>query len=180
MEINNGTYPAKLKDYGFRTTKQGDPMLVLVFNVEVAPGEFHVLDWTGTFNIEKAKEFTLKALTTCGFDFNHPQAMTRWADLAMGTMSQVLDIEKTLSIVVENKPFEDRMIPTIKWINSGNSGRFNNLLKPEQVQVMFTGIDVLGAGRALQAKRPVEHQAPMPAAAAPAPRWVTPDTEMPF
>lgn len=67
MEIQPGTYKAKLVDYGMSETSKGDAQIVLKFNVETEDG---IVPMTKFLSLKegKAREFSYRAMSACGFD----------------------------------------------------------------------------------------------------------------
>jgi len=154
VKIENGEYLGKIKNYGFKNTKNGDAMIVVLFDVEVAPDNIQQLDWSGSFK-EKAKPITLKALATMGFDFQAHDAQVKWIEMATGSISGALDVGTPLSLTIENEVYEGKLFPKIRWVNgAGSLGRFRNLFTREEAVQAFAGSDILELGRSLMQQHP--------------------------
>jgi len=161
VKIENGEYLGKIKNYGFKNTKNGDAMVVVLFDVEVGPDNIQHLDWSGSFK-EKAKPITLKALATMGFDFQAHDAQVKWIEMATGPISGALDVGTAVSLTIENEMYDGKLFPKIRWINgAGSLGRFRNLFTRDEAVQAFAGSDILEMGRGLMQQQ--QH----PAAAAP-------------
>lgn len=126
-----GRYEGKILDYGIGETKMGNPQIFVKFKI----GE-KSLTWFGSLS-EKAIEITGKALIACGFKG------TDLSVLADGLNSNALDLDKTLSLVVENEEYKGKTYTKIKWVNELNSGATEKLNKAGAVQKL-SGMNLTG------------------------------------
>jgi hypothetical protein len=122
--IAEGTYKAKITEYGLRETLKKDLMLTIRFTTE--QGES--VNWTGLFSqgSEAATARTMKTLAI--FGFNPDKA----ADLANGVASGVLDSGKEVEIVVIHESNEKgTTYAVVQYVNDTN--KFSQITKEEAV-----------------------------------------------
>jgi len=106
--IEAGTYLATVLSHAIGETKKGDPQAVVSFSVKTGKGP-QKITYYGSFS-EKAMEYTIKNLITCGLKGNNPAG-----DLEIGKeVELVIDIETG----DDNKPRSK-----VKFINQVGSVR---------------------------------------------------------
>jgi hypothetical protein len=108
--IEPGTYTAKIVDYEIEFSSQGNPQVVLLFQVE---GTTDRIRWYGHLT-EKAKNRTYDTLELCGF------RGTSLDDFCGGVASRIIhpiDMKTPFSIVVENEQYQGKTYTKVKWIN---------------------------------------------------------------
>lgn len=135
--IKPGKYVAKIVDYAFRVTKNGDPEPTVRFRWK---DEFNTdleWNWRGSLKEGKAREITLKALKTCGFKGDDLSL------IADGVATGALDTTKELQITVSLKPGTDgKDYPTIDWINEVGGSGFQETINRGQVAALLKGMNL--------------------------------------
>ena len=113
-----GVFQGTIKDYGVSETKGGNPQVFIKFGFE-AEGAEKELTWYGSF-VGGAKDITLKTLIYCGLA---PQMFSQLINFRNGVASNMLDLNKVLSLDVQEEPKQDRsgMRTVIQWVNDPNS-----------------------------------------------------------
>lgn len=145
-QIEAGNYQAKIVDYGIGATKSGDPQVMVLFEFSDAEGQRHELTWFGTLKEGKGQEITLKALLTCGMVGNEVE------NLAEGVLSNVLDVDTPVQIVVEREAGRDQSgsptaqtYPRIKWINRLGGTAFANKLTKHDAKFKMSALNLKAA-----------------------------------
>jgi len=135
--IQPGTFDAKLVDYGMNVAKSGTLMILMKF--ELQDEQNSKIVWQGHLKQGSAHDITLKSLLVCGLKTNDLEAV------AEGPISGVLDMDKTVSIVVEMEAGEDgKSYPRVKWINEvGGAGFKSQITKSDAIQKM-NGMNLKG------------------------------------
>jgi hypothetical protein len=121
--INEGTYTAKINNYGLYMAQSGN--MVCTIRFKTPNDEF--VNWSGVFGSEKATERTMNTLELFGF------VTYRAADLALGRDANVLDLEKEVEIVVVHETNESgKTFPKVQYVNDLN--KFATCSKEEAVR----------------------------------------------
>lgn len=109
-----GVFDAKIKEYGVSEANNGNPQVFIAFNFEFE-GAQKTLTWYGSF-AGGAKKITLKSLIACGLQPQHYGQLVKLHD---GVNSGLLDLNKTLSIDVQQEPKQDGsgMRTVVAWVN---------------------------------------------------------------
>ena len=123
-DIKPGTYLAKITNYGFTLTKDGNMQVSILFSFDTDKQ----LAWFGSLKDGKAFEITMKTLQLMGFD-----GKLAIETLAQGVMSGLLDLDKEYSIKIENEEYEGKITTKIKWINDPNETIEKKFLNFEEV-----------------------------------------------
>lgn len=112
-----GVFQGTIKDYGVSETKSGNPQVFVKFGFE-HEGAAKELTWYGSF-VGGAKDITLKTLIYCGLA---PQMFSQLVNLRNGVASNMLDLNKVLSLDVQEEPKQDGsgMRTVIQWVNDPN------------------------------------------------------------
>ncbi len=123
--FEKGRHSAKVVDYGFKDTNNGDPQIFIALK---GTENNEQITWFGSLKEGKAREITLKTLIICGFTGNTV------AGLAAGLSSNSMDLSKELSIVVNPHEYNGKTSMKVDWINLPNAGIQNRLTQVEAVQ----------------------------------------------
>lgn len=134
---------ANVLDYKVVTSKQGDPMIALRFIC--ADGKSR--DWFGSMHTEGSQAITFKSLIVLGFTGADP------LELAAGVESGLLDVTKTVSLVVEDETYNGKTREKVRWINEVGGGGFKNVIEKDQVK-QFAGMNLKAAFAAQKAILP--------------------------
>ena len=126
--IKAGKYKTKAVDYGVTQTKNGDPMLVVKFEVD---GQS--LFWRGMFG-EKSLPITEKALAALGFESD------RFDVLADGTDSGALNLNLEVVIEVDLETYNGESRPVVKWVNEPGAGGIRNGISRVEAVNLFQGL----------------------------------------
>ena len=105
-----GTFTAKIKDYGISETKAGDPQIFIGFEYMENDIQRN-MTWFGSLKDGKGREITFGALRNCGFSGKS------FYDLAEGSDSGLLDNNRELSIVIQPNEWEGKTTMRISFIN---------------------------------------------------------------
>lgn len=144
MEIQPGTYDARVVDYGVIETKAGKPGVTVKFEFADQDGTMQRLSWWGYFASERNSEITCETLAILGWSTNDP------SDLAQGAGSGILDEEKEVSIVVAPETWEGVTRMKIKYINA-LGGTMERMEKAE-AKKLFNGMNLSGLAAAARKK----------------------------
>lgn len=144
MEIQAGTYDARVVDYGVTSSKAGVPGVYVKFEFEDMDGIRKALSWYGYFKNEKNSEITCNSLAILGWSTNDP------SDLAQGPGSGVLDEENEVSIVIEPNTYEGVTRMQVKYINQ-IGGAVVRMEKAE-AKKLFNGMNLSGLAAAARKK----------------------------
>lgn len=129
-------YTARIKDYGIGTTKAGDPKAMVMFTFKDENGTSVDMTWSGSLREGRAREITIDALLVCGLKGND------LSKLAQGAESGVLDLNRDLSITVEEEEYNGKTYKKIKWINAPGGAGFRDI-DPSTVKKL-TGMNLSG------------------------------------
>ena len=154
--ISQGTFKAKLVDYGIKSTQAGKPQIALAF--EVIEGDtVHNLTWFGSFNEGKAVQNTIKTLmSVCDLWCETSEFENKMGEIAeSGKLSGLLNMDKEYSLVIEHEPDQKGVIRArIKWVNNpGGANKFDELAKGEGKK-LFAGMNLSGTVAAFKAENP--------------------------
>lgn len=120
-DLTAGSYPAQVKEWFFRETKNQKMELNVVFNVCGT----HSYTWRAypEATNEKAREILVKSLRTMGFQGSD------LSDLATNTVD-ALDKSKDLTVALdyEENPENGKVYPRIKWVNEVTRMESNDAL----------------------------------------------------
>lgn len=114
-KYSEGTFEAKVVDYGIAETKAGDPAPFIYLEVAFPDGPAFIT-WRGSFKEGKAREIALKALLACGFRGTDPSVLIDGAD------SGAIPIGTPVSVVVEAEEYQGKTYHKVSWINAPNAG----------------------------------------------------------
>lgn len=132
-----GYYSAKIVNYGVRPTKAGEPNIVIMFEV-TADGAPQRVGWRGSLKEGLGRDITLKALSVCGF-VNYKQFHL----LADGPKSNLLDMKKSVQVVVEHEKATDgtdKKFAKVRWINEEGGGKFKDAMDSANAKVLMEGM----------------------------------------
>ena len=108
-----GKYKARVKNYGIKAVKsgehKGEPAPTIAFEL-IETGE--VVFWQGSFNLGKARDFTMTALSVCGLS-----SVNSLINLADGLPGGALDPSKEVEIDVINETYNDKTFAKVAWVN---------------------------------------------------------------
>jgi len=149
-ELRAGSFDAKVKDYSIGTTKKGDPMAMVRFELFDSEGLAHIITWYGTFGTEKSAEITCEALAICGWSTKNP------ADLAKGKGSGVLSEDKIVSLTIAQDTYDGKTRMKIKYINPVGGGGFRNQMEHSDAVKLFNGLNLAGIAAVAQKKHKKE------------------------
>ena len=122
--MKEGTYPAKVCDYGIGETKTGKPFVGLQFEVE-NEGRIN----TRLFLTEKALDRTIKTLKRLGLSGDDLMVLVN------GPEGKGLDMNREVEIVVEMEASDDgKEYPRVKWINS--YGSLNTVSTSKAIEIV--------------------------------------------
>lgn len=130
--MENGTHQAKVKDYGFKFTKNGTIQIAVVFENDVG----QCLTWFGSLNEGRALSITLDSLALLGYKGQDIDLLNE------GVASNILDINKKVLIKVEEEFYNRKPIKKVKWINE--SGNSFERLDSNQLRAMLNNSNVKG------------------------------------
>jgi len=136
-KITEGSFKARVLDYGLTVTRAGDPQAGVMFKFKDHDGDTHDITWFGSFK-EKAKPFTCASLVTLGFTGDDP------AVIADGPKSNALKLDKTVEIVVKFEEYNNKTTARVAFINECGMNRFQNTMKKAEANLKFDGMN-LGA-----------------------------------
>ena len=122
MMKNKRTYKARVVNYCIVTSKAGDPMVAVVFRYTDTDNAQKDITWRGSLKNEKAQEITIDTLILLGFNG------TELALLANGPVSNVLDTNKDVEIVVGEEDFEGKTHTKVAYVNAVGGGGFKDKL----------------------------------------------------
>ncbi len=132
IDVQPGKYIAKIIDYGIGTTKAGDPTVVVKFGW----GTYSMI-WNGSLKPGKAQEITIKALLRMGLKDDD-----KLENLADGTDSGLLDLEKDVELDVQMDTYDGKTRPKIAWINEVGGGKFKNAMAKDEFKTKLGGLDI--------------------------------------
>lgn len=160
-----GTFKAKILNYTISNTKTGNPQVEILFgyndgDTSSIGGTHHQITWWGHLT-EKATPITLKALDAMGFKGKTDEDFARLADGVEGGM---LDIEKEVSLVLEEDTKEDgKKFVKVRWVNDPNRTQgFKNALTKGEAKVKLGALNLSGQMAMLRAQSPARAEAPKP------------------
>lgn len=127
--LAQGTFKAKIRDYGVKESKAGLPYVVVAFGV----GEETVY-WSGYFS-DKTIEGTKATLTLLGLKGGNLPA------LALGLSSNSLDTTKEFVLVVVHEPDnEGKMWARVRFVNDPNASNVRGTVDFDRARQLFAGI----------------------------------------
>jgi hypothetical protein len=144
-QIKPGKFIGKVVDYGFRKTSGGvvEPQIRFKWKDEFNT-EFE-WNWRGSLKEGKAREITLAAIVTCGFNGDDLSVM------ADGVPSGALDTKKEVLLTVVLEPGNDgKLYPKINWINEVGGGGFKDIISRGEVAAQLAGMNLKGDLMALK------------------------------
>jgi hypothetical protein len=122
--IQPGTYIATIASHGITETKAGNPQVAVVFTFADANGP-QKITYYGHFT-EKAAQYTIKNLITCGLKGNNPAG-----DLEIG---------KQIEIVIDSETDENgRERAKVKYINE--PGAVRNILDQNLAKAKLASLE---------------------------------------
>ena len=110
-----GTFPAKIHDYGILETKAGDPKVWIDFIVTDYDKKSQRIRWSGGFYTPQGIEMTMKTLVLCGLSSSGNVPL-----MGQGLESRALDVNSAIDLVIELRPsYRDpsKMESEIKYVN---------------------------------------------------------------
>lgn len=143
MRIPEGSYQARVIDYGVGSTKAGLPQVEIKFGFMV-DGQPTTMYYFGGFG-EKSLKHTVKALAVCGFTGDE-------VGLSDST-SGALDMSKDVLLVVSDNEYNGTVNSRIQWINEidgGGSARAK--LTKEEVRSKLATVNIKGQLAAIRAE----------------------------
>ena len=128
--IDEGTYKAKIVDWGIATTPNDKWKVVITFETVDKR-----ISWNGWLTTDASKEVVMENLARCGWTGT---GLEQLHQIAEGIPGGALDTEKELQIVVEHEWNEtnQKTYANVKYINE--SGVQNKVL-PDEVAKKFGG-----------------------------------------
>jgi hypothetical protein len=114
----HGIFDAKIKSYGTTTTNAGSPNLWVDFEFQ-HDGATKTKKWFSGF-VGGQKDITYKSLLAMGLA---PQNFGRLQEFMNGVASNLLDMNKMLTIDIQEEPdYKDpsKIVSKIKWVNDPN------------------------------------------------------------
>jgi len=117
-----GIFNGKIKEYGVSETNAGNPQIFISFEVldQETGNVLKTMSWFGSF-VGGAKDITLKTLIACGL---MPQNFGSLVNFKDGVASNMLDLNKVLSLDIQEEPKYDdpsKTVSKIQWVNDPNS-----------------------------------------------------------
>ena len=110
-DLPAGNYLAQVEEWAITESKNKKTLQV---NVKFKVAGTHTYYWTGMLEgSDKAKEITVKALRTMGFDSNNESDLLN---------EDALDKTKELNVKLEYDTWEGKTIPRINWVNEVGTG----------------------------------------------------------
>lgn len=131
----NGSFKAKIMDYGLSANKEGLPVAVVMFKYKDDDNDTHDVTWFGHFK-GGAAEWTCKSLVTLGFKSDDPSI------LANGPSSNQLDMEKEVDIKCGWERYNDKDTFKVQFINESGMSRFQNKMEKPEASLRFQGMDL--------------------------------------
>lgn len=126
-----GRHTGKVQDYGIRMSKKGDPLVVIIFNVQ---GE--QIYWNGNFVNDLSREITLKTLAECGL--KDIKSLTN-GSFAEGKASGCLDTNKEIILGVDLVQGDNgKTFYSIKYVGSGDG--MKDAVDKSKAATLFTGM----------------------------------------
>jgi hypothetical protein len=130
--LKEGTYRAKISDYGVGLSKKGDPRPIIAFEIETGEAKRQVF-WSGSFN-GGGLDITMEALVTCGLKNPH-----NFMFLADGKRSGILNTEAYYDVKVSENPAEDgnKAYNRVEWIRAEGASKFRNAITVQDFAVLI-------------------------------------------
>lgn len=139
--IQPGTYLGTIISHSISETKSGNPQAVVAFTLETPTGP-QKITYYGSFS-EKAQQYTIKNLITCGLKGNNPAG-----DLEIGKQVElVIDIEVGEDNKERNK---------VKFINKVGGTR--NVIAPDLAKAKLSALE--GAVMSVRSTLPPDDEIP--------------------
>lgn len=121
VNVQPGTYKAKINNYFIDQTSSGHPRVNIKFNVQTDPkhpNTTQVLSWNGSMASEKSRDLVLKTLETCGLKNRAMfSAITRQKEGGALDLNREVYVE----VITEMKEPRDGSAPyewtSIKYVN---------------------------------------------------------------
>ena len=136
--IEAGTYKATVFSHAISETKKGEPQAVIAFAFTDKAGP-QKITYYGSFS-EKARQYTIKNLITCGLKSNNP--------------ADDLEIGKEVEIVIDTEVDEQgRERAKVKFINE--PGMTRNVIAQDLAKAKLSALE--GAVMAARASMPKKH-----------------------
>lgn len=152
-DIPNGSYIAKIQNYGVSTDKNGSPQILINFGFDVN-GEQTGGTWYGSLTSEKGKEITVDTLIRCGLRGNDVSLV------GYGPDSNALDMNKELEIVVDEDHYEGKTYKKIKWVNLPGSSL--KTVEASEAVALLKGLNLTGEVVARRQKQGIPAQEAIP------------------
>jgi hypothetical protein len=131
MELVLGRNIGRVEDYGVRTSKKGDPLIVIVFNVQ---GER--IYWNGNFTNDMGRKISLETLAECGL--KDIKSLTN-GTFAEGKKSGCLDTDKDIIVGVDLTTGENgKQFYAIKYVGGGDGVK--DAVDKAKAASLFTGM----------------------------------------
>lgn len=136
--IEAGTYKATVFSHAISETKKGEPQAVIAFSFSDKNGP-QKIHYYGSFS-EKARQYTIKNLITCGLKENNPAG--------------ALEIGKEVEIVIDVEFDENgKERAKVKFINE--PGMTRNVIPQDMAKAKLSALE--GAVMAVRASMPKKH-----------------------
>lgn len=134
-ELKPGHYGAKVISYGITKTKNGDPQMLIQFQIIAEDRTSHLLTWYGSFK-DNARPYTIDALLRCGLKVDN------LAVLADGISSGALDLSKELSLDIRKEKGQDgKERLKIAWINEVRGTAFKAMVPKIEAISLLQGLE---------------------------------------
>jgi len=127
-----GKYNAKVVDYFMSETRAGNPQVVLKFMMEDGNTIYHYMSLS-----EKAQPYTAKTLAVLGYEGQDVNL------LADGPKTNILNLSKTVELVLDNEEWNGKVNLKVKWVNELGGTNFKKLAKEEAAKKLI-GVDLRG------------------------------------
>lgn len=163
---NKRYYRAKAKEWTLSETKQGAPMVVVLFDVLTEGATEKSLTWRGLFT-EKTVDRTIESLRYCGFEGDDLLTL------------EGLD-KNEVDLVVEDELYEGKTYARVQWVNKPRNLSVKTVLEGDKAKAFAA--EMKARFRAFDAGSGKRTSAPKQAASGPKTPEPPPltDADMPF
>lgn len=154
-DIQVGSWPGKVRDYGMTLTKNEDAQVAVTFEVEfldssVTPPEKYIkhLTWRGSLKEGKAEEITLRALATMRMKGNDPLL------LADGPASGAIADGFEVMLDIQEEEYNGKFTKKIKWVNA--AGGMGKRITSAEAKAKLANRNLTGKMIALKQKEGIQ------------------------
>ncbi len=124
MELANGRYKAKARQWALGETGSGNPQVAVLFDL-LDEGVTGSITWYGFFS-DKTFEHTMKGLRACGWQ-GSDLAELESPEAGVNTNEVSLVVENKVKEIVDPETNETRQVtyPEVRWVNNLGGGNLS-------------------------------------------------------